>query len=346
VARLGSDCLSTLTDAWERVKLGYEAQVWQHAAMSMGPPHRSAADAVPALLHVDERWPRAGHWLAAGPGQHAVDIAVLGVPTFATSPAASGAHATPAAVRRALHHYTTWCDSRRVDVGELWPWDVGDVADPDLADGDWRVRASVATALAKSRLLVVLGGDGAVTAPVVTATDDLVHTAVVAVDAQHDVRDGRASVSSLRRILDAGLPPERMAHVGGADWSTSNSYASELRARGVHLISRSAIEVDGAGSSLKAAIDLVAQQGDAVHVSLDLSVCDRAVAPACRESAPGGISAAQLLAMAFAAGFDRRVRSLDIVEVDVNADAADQRTVRLAALTVLEIAAGLALRPN
>jgi formiminoglutamase len=312
--------------------------------MSIGPSRRS--DPAPALLQVDERWPRAGHWLAAGPGQHPIDLAVLGVPTFASSPAASGTHATPAAVRRALHHYTTWCESRRVDVGELWPWDVGDVADPDLEDGDWRVRASVQTALAKSRLLVVLGGDGAVTAPVVAGGYDLAGVGVVAVDAQHDVRDGRASVSSLKKLLDAGLPPAQVAHIGAADWATSRSYSAELRARGVHVTGREAVETEGAADSLRAGIDAAASAADvrAVHVSFDLSVCDRAVAPACRDSIPGGISARQLLAMAFAAGLDKRVSSIDIVEVDANEDAADQRTVRLAALVVLEVAAGLALR--
>jgi arginase family enzyme len=246
----------------------------------------------------------------------------------------------------ALHHYTTWCESRRVDVGELWPWDVGDVADPDLEDGDWRVRASVQTALAKSRLLVVLGGDGAVTAPVVAGGYDLAGVGVVAVDAQHDVRDGRASVSSLKKLLDAGLPPAQVAHIGAADWATSRSYSAELRARGVHVTGREAVETEGAADSLRAGIDAAASAADvrAVHVSFDLSVCDRAVAPACRDSIPGGISARQLLAMAFAAGLDKRVSSIDIVEVDANEDAADQRTVRLAALVVLEVAAGLALR--
>ena len=81
-------------------------------------------------------------------------------------------------------------------------------------------------------------------------------------------------------------------------------------------------------------------------LSFDLSVCDRSVAPACLDSAPGGINATQLLAAAFTAGLDARVRSVDIVEVDATADAPDYRTVRLAALVLLEVAAGLALRPR
>jgi formiminoglutamase len=47
---------------------------------------------------------------------------------------------------------------------------------------------------------------------------------------------------------------------------------------------------------------------------------------------------------AFMAGRDPRVRAIDITEVDATRDAADERTVRLAALCVVEAAAGLALR--
>jgi formiminoglutamase len=73
-------------------------------------------------------------------------------------------------------------------------------------------------------------------------------------------------------------------------------------------------------------------------------VCDRAVAPACPASVPGGISGRELRVAARAAGADPRVVSLDITEVDATADAPDGRTVRLAALCVLEIATGVLLR--
>jgi formiminoglutamase len=81
-----------------------------------------------------------------------------------------------------------------------------------------------------------------------------------------------------------------------------------------------------------------------VHVDLDVDVCDRSVAPGCPASVPGGISAYDLRRSAYLLAADQRVASLDITEVDATADAADGRTVRLAALCVLEAAAGLASR--
>jgi formiminoglutamase len=92
------------------------------------------------------------------------------------------------------------------------------------------------------------------------------------------------------------------------------------------------------------ALDVAGSGGGPVHVDLDVDVCDRSVAPGCPASAPGGISADELRAAAFAAGADQRVRSVDLTEVDATADVPDGRTVRLAALCLLEAAAGLASR--
>jgi formiminoglutamase len=303
----------------------------------------SRADPVPESLSVDERWPRAGHWLSAGAGPHPIDLAVLGVPTFARSMNQAGTHATPAAIRRALHHYTTWCASRHVDLADLWPWDMGDVDEPDRDDGAFRARAAVKTGLAKARVLLTLGGDGSATVPAALGLD-LATAGVVALDAQYDVRDGARNTSALRALFDAGLDGERVSHVGAADWAVSRSHADEARARGMVLFSRRAVEDRGIVACMSDAIDSAGGHGP-VHVSFDLAVCDRALVPACLDSVPGGLRAADLLSAAFAAGHDPRVRSIDIVEVDATADAPDHRTVRLAALVLLEVAAGLALRP-
>jgi formiminoglutamase len=51
-----------------------------------------------------------------------------------------------------------------------------------------------------------------------------------------------------------------------------------------------------------------------------------------------------LRAAARAAGAHAQVRSVDIAEIDATSDAPDGRTVRLAALCVLEVMAGVAGR--
>jgi arginase family enzyme len=77
-----------------------------------------------------------------------------------------------------------------------------------------------------------------------------------------------------------------------------------------------------------------------IYVDIDVDVVDRAAAPACPASVPGGISSDELRQAAFLAGKNYKVRAIDITEIDPKRDSKDERTVRLAALLVLEIAAG------
>jgi formiminoglutamase len=296
----------------------------------------------------DSRWPRASEWLAAGPGERAVDLAILGVPTFANSISPTGAHATPAAVRRSLARYSTWSPSRRVDLADVVaPWDRGDVEDPDVAvEGEWRVRTAASTAAAKARLLLAIGGDNSLTYPVMAGAfgNDLPRAGLVTLDAHHDLREGRSNGTPVRDLIEAGLPGEHVVQVGIADWANSRSYATEAHARGVTVIGRGEVEQRGIADCMREALEVAGAGGGGLYVDLDVDVCDRSVAPACPASLPGGLSARELLTAAYVAASNDRVRAIDITEIDASRDAADERTVRLAALCVLEIAAGLAGR--
>ena len=294
----------------------------------------------------DPRWPRASAWLAAGAGPGDVDLAVIGVPTFRTSISGSGAHATPAAVRRVLGRLSTWCPTRGVDLqGTVAPLDFGNVDDPDLGDeGEWRIRTHASSAAQMAPLVFAIGGDNALTAPLGQgALPDLTAAGLVTLDAHHDVREGRSNGSPVRRLLDAGLPGERVVQIGIADWANSRSYADEAHARGVTVVYRGQVTERGIADVMRHALDVAGAGGGGVLVDLDLDVCDRAVAPGCPASLPGGLSAREVLTAAFEAGRDPRVRAIDVTEVDATNDP-DERTVRLAALCLLEAAAGLAVR--
>ncbi|MDQ1709385.1 MAG: formiminoglutamase, partial [Frankiaceae bacterium] len=84
----------------------------------------------PAGARSDARWPTAAEWLAAGTRGRAADLALLGVPTHATSLSTTGAHKTPAAVRQAFSKLSTWSPSRRIDLSSLAALDLGNVDDP------------------------------------------------------------------------------------------------------------------------------------------------------------------------------------------------------------------------
>ena len=294
----------------------------------------------------DPRWPRAAAWLQAGAGAGEVDLAVVGVPTFRTSISGSGAHATPNAVRRMLGRLSTWCPTRGVDLnGTIAPLDFGNVDDPDdVGEGEFRTRAHAHSASTMAQLAFAIGGDNSLTAPFGQgALADLDAAGLVTLDAHHDIREGRSNGSPVRRLLDAGLPGERVVQIGIADWANSRSYAEEAAERGVTVVYRSQVESRGIADVMRHALAVAGAGGGGVLVDLDLDVCDRSVAPGCPASLPGGLSANDVLTAAYEAGRDPRVRAIDVTEVDASNDP-DERTVRLAALCLLEAAAGLAVR--
>jgi arginase family enzyme len=143
-------------------------------------------------------------------------------------------------------------------------------------------------------------------------------------------------------LIEAGLPGTSVVQIGINDFSNSPQYAVRAKEFGVHVIPRSALRNRTADSVMDEALSKLGNKK--LHVDIDMDVCDRSVVPACPAAAPGGISADELRQFAFLVGKASGVVSVDITEIDAMADSADGRTVRLGALTVLELANGLASR--
>lgn len=292
----------------------------------------------------DPHWPRAAEWLSAGPEEDTVDLAFLGVPASRTSLSPSQAHRTPPAVRLALRRFSTYSSSSGTDVAAaVVARDLGDIDDPD--SNELRTSTVVREEMTRTRLLVACGGDNSITyAVMLGSVGNLATAGLVTLDAHHDLRDGVNNGSPVRRLIEAGLDPSQVVQIGISDFANSRFYSDRARELGITVIHRHELEQRSMSEVMRDALDRAGSAGGGVYVDLDLDVCDRAVAPACPASVPGGISALELRAAAFAAGGDQRVVAIDITEVDAAADTPDARTVRLAALCLLEAAAGLTSR--
>lgn len=305
--------------------------------------------AEPSLPH-DPHWPRAAHWLQtpADGSPPTGDLAILGIPAHATSISPSGADATPAAVRAALARYSPFAGSSGVDLSAFRAVDLGDVEDPDGADGESRVCTAARQASRHVTCVLGIGGDNSITYALMRglADDALGQWGLITVDAHHDLRDGTSNGSPVRRLVEAGLPGEHIVQIGIADFTNSAYYAERAREYGITVIPRNELGRRSSEEIAREALTVAGRGGRPVFVDLDLDVCDRAFVPGCHASAPGGISADELRQLARQLAGDPRVRGFDITEVDATADSADGRTVRLAALLVLEIATGLAERAD
>ena len=303
-------------------------------------------------LPIDPMWPRAAHWfqqVAAGSPSGHCDLAIIGVPAHETSITPTRADTTPAAIREALLRHSTWSTSRGVDVAALRALDFGDVDAPDGPAGEERVRAAVHAAGERARLLVALGGDNSITYPVMSGLfGELLsrgECGLITIDAHHDLRDGITNGSPVRRLIEqGGLPGANVVQVGIADFSNSPAYARRAQDLGITVIPRTDLRHRAVGEVIEAALDVAGRGGRPVFVDIDVDVCDRAAVPGCPSAAPGGLSADELRQMAHLLGADPRVRGIDVTEIDASIDAPDGRTVRLAALLILEAAAGLTAR--
>lgn len=298
-----------------------------------------------SLSH-DDLWPRAGSWPAPSAGQRS-DAVLLGVPTWRTSLSPTGAHATPAAIRAALQRYSaTIMGPPVVDLNDaLAICDAGDVAEPDSAEGIERTVARVRELSQDSGLVIALGGDNSLTYPVARGAGA---DGLITIDAHFDLRDGISNGSPVRRLVQDApsgerIDPQRIVQIGIADFANSAAYARRAQEWGIRVITLQEVRTRGLAEVAAEALQ-IAGAGSRIHLDIDVDAVDRAAVPGCPASVPGGLAAEELRALVRALAADARIGSADIAEVDATADAEDGRTVRLAALCVLELLAGVVAR--
>ena len=294
-------------------------------------------------LAKDGLWQRANTLFK--PNLKQADIALLGFPVHKSSITPNSCHLAPKAIRSALARYSTYSASSDVDLRDLKITDLGDVTGADSNNGKKAIAKKVNGLLDKYGLLIALGGDNSITYTVASGLfGDLSRVGLITLDAHHDLRDGNTNGSPVWRLIQAGLPGKNIVQIGISDFANSKEYSNRAKEAGIFVISRAQLRNKSIADAMKQAFAHLGRNVDHIYVDLDVDVCDRSVAPASPAATPGGISADELRQAAFLAGANYKVRAVDITEIDPKRDSKDERTVRLAALLVLEIAAGYKTR--
>lgn len=308
----------------------------------------------------DPLWPRASGWLTEGGSSdpHAPLLAVIGAPLAQASISPSRADKTPAAVRAALHRYSTlaaWPGGVTLDLAEVRVVDLGDLdlAGMENADAQDLVAAGIAEvwdspALERAPdLLVVLGGDNSITRPALrSSVADLADAGLLTLDAHHDVRGfhaGPTNGTPVRGLIEDGLSGTHVHQIGMGVFTNSPAYRAYCDDVGIAVLTAAEARAAGVGESVARGLDALARDCDRLYVDLDVDVLDAAFAPGCPGVRPGGLAPWELLDAAFAAGRHPKVVTVDIVEVDAEADVGGL-TVDVAAQCLLAVAAGLAQR--
>jgi formiminoglutamase len=295
----------------------------------------------------DPNWPSAATLLAPRPVEGRRNVGLIGLSTYATSVTERSATSTPAAIRAALERYSTWSFSEAHDVAESVALvDFGDVDAPDTEGGAGRVADAMTGWDPEIALRLILGGDNAATWLALRAMSggDYSNFGLVTLDAHLDLRDGVSNGSPVRQLLEEGLDGHHVVQVGLADFSNSPAYARRAHDAGITVISRDVLHHEPVEEAARRAVGIAGAGGRHVYVDIDMDAADRMAVPACPAAAPGGLSADEMRRFAREVSVQHGVCAIDITEIDVERDSADQRTVRLAALLVLEILAGVRRR--
>lgn len=260
----------------------------------------------------------------------ATPVALLGVPWDTHSSTGPGAAAGVAAIRRALAddagnpYAESGLDILRPDVLA----DVGDVDLSDEARAADEITAAVVRQLDAGRRVLALGGDHAVSFPLVRGFADR-HPApsIVHIDAHPDLYDDfegdpLSHASPFARIMEAGLAA-RLTQIG-------------IRASGPHLrdqARRFGVETFGPD---QVAAAIAALPAGPVYLSIDLDGLDPAVAPGVKHYEPGGLTVREVLAVI--AAIQGPIVGADIVELCPERDHWEM-TAKVAAKLVKEITA-------
>lgn len=292
-------------------------------------------------MNSDPNWPSASELLTE---DSSAKVALLGIPAHQTSISPTRADTTPPAVREALLRFSTYCTTHDQDLRELAVFDAGNIKAPDRPAGEQSVREKLQELTDK--FVIAIGGDNSITYSVATGLwgSDVASAGLITFDAHHDLRDGESNGSPVQRLVNAGLNGANIVQIGIADFSNSPLYAQRAKDYGITVIPRSELRTRNAESVIAQALEIAGSAAGPIHVDFDVDVCDRSVVPGCSAAAPGGISADEFRDFAYLIGKSSEVTSVDFTEVDAQADSADGRTVRLVAVSILELLCGFQSR--
>ena len=292
-------------------------------------------------------------------GQLDADVAVLGVPTDEGSPFMPGSRFGPRAIREHSLRFVTDPpgffdpqERRRYLEREMRDNRIADVGDADVlptnpADTFTNVTTATRAILDRGALPVVIGGDHAITFPVVRAFDEagLGPLHVVHFDAHLDYMPFVHGLSMTNqhafrhiRKMDsvAGITQVGIRSIRG----TETMLADALRDGNRVVTMEELRDVTVAG--MVAALPENAR----VYVSIDIDALDLPLVPGCVSAEPGGLHYEELRAALFALAEHTDVIGFDLVEVNPMLDVGTGVTSYLAAHTIVEFLARICAQPR
>ena len=241
-----------------------------------------------------------------------ISISILGIPHDDNSSFMKGASEGPAHIRPELHcdAYSLWTETgtdlglrgRLVDYGDIQfdgsrdPWEV--------------IELEVGRVLDTGNPLICLGGDHAITHPIMRAVRKR-HSklTILHIDAHPDIYHSyqdnpRSHTSPFARIMEEGLA-DRLIQVGLR--TINDHHRDQFERFGVEFT-----EANRCSESFKLSLQTP------VYLSMDIDALDPAYAPGVSHREPGGLSTRQVIDLI--QRVDQRIVAADIVEYNPRCD--------------------------
>ena len=296
----------------------------------------------------DPNWPLASDWLSSEHDNPR--LVVVGVPSSTASLSPSRADLTPLALRDRLPRFSTFHGETEIDfsdvaVSDVGNWPVSHIEPAALIEA----LIEAAGDLPPAELKLYLGGDNAITRPLVAAESvgHIDRLGVVTFDAHHDVRTldkGPSNGTPIRGLIEEhGLPGKNVVQIGIHSFANSRIYRDFCDDHGITTVTVEQVEKIGITAAVDVALSQLSAFCDRIYVDVDVDVLDRVFAPACPGARPGGLNVRQLADGVRRCAAHPKVSAIDFVEVDPLRDIAEI-TVDTAAHLFLSAVTGFATR--
>ena len=174
--------------------------------------------------------------------------------------------------------------------------------------------------------LIVLGGDHSISYPSLKAIqENYGEVGVIQFDAHHDLRNledgGPTNGTPFRNSIENKvLKGENIVQIGIRDFTNAKAYHDYAKAQGVKIYTMQDVYKGNMTKIIKEAIVYLKSRVDYIYLSVDMDVLDQAFAPGCPAIGPGGMDSLTLLTAVEEAAKYKKVRGIDIVEIDPTLD--------------------------
>jgi formiminoglutamase len=294
-------------------------------------------------------WPNLSELLLGR--QAEAPVALVGAPLNAGSVTPGRCDLAPESLRSALRRIGRYdIDTRREIATQIADYGDAPVAQLPIAEAIGPIQQMVAAALGAARLVLLAGGNNAVTRPGVLALGHdvgLEQVGLITLDAHLDMRDtaeGLSNGNPVRALLEDGLPGRNIAQIGLAPFANSKAMHGDAAAAGNLLITMSEVRRSGIDAAVDRALEQVAGC-TTVAVDCDIDVIDRGQLPGAPGARPGGMAAQDFFRAVRRLASEPRVRLIDLTEWDPPLDPSDL-TALTAGRWLAECLAGFEERPD